>query len=114
MGGPVGGAASDDEEEKKHERVMALPQLQSLMKKDPEAYQTEFDQQWAHFESMLEMFKLKPQKPQYSFSEQVMFLAHVCPSFPEKGQKLPDTLIGALNDHDEIMHPVMGPHLFRP
>jgi len=106
MGGPLG-AASDDEEEKKHERVMALPQLQSLMKKDPEAYQTEFDQQWAHFESMLEMFKLKPQKPQYSFSEQVMFLAHVCPSFPEKGQKLPDTLIGALNDHDEIMHPVM-------
>mmetsp|Transcript_65297 Transcript_65297/g.142229 ORF Transcript_65297/g.142229 Transcript_65297/m.142229 type:complete len:672 (+) Transcript_65297:103-2118(+) len=90
-----------------HERLLALPQLQSLMKKDPEAYAQEFDQQWAHFDSMMEMFKLKPQKPHPSFSEQVMFLAHVAPSFPKKGSSLPGLLMSALDEHGEIMHPGM-------
>ena len=36
-----------------------------------EAYGPEFDQQWSHFDSQMEMFKLKPQKPSSSFGEQV-------------------------------------------
>ncbi|CAK8990821.1 Protein SDA1 homolog (SDA1 domain-containing protein 1 homolog) [Durusdinium trenchii] len=55
----------------------------------------------------MEMFKLKPQKPSSSFSEQVMFLAHVAPSFPDKAKALPDLLIGALSDHFEVMHSSM-------
>mmetsp|Transcript_74172 Transcript_74172/g.234265 ORF Transcript_74172/g.234265 Transcript_74172/m.234265 type:complete len:679 (-) Transcript_74172:107-2143(-) len=89
------------------QRVLSLPQLQSLMKKDPEAYGPEFEQQWSHFESMMEIFKLRPQKPHASFSEQVMFLAHVAPSFPVKGAALPGVLIGALSENFEIMHPSM-------
>jgi len=89
------------------EKVMSLPQLQSLMKKDPEAYEVEFDQQWKHFVSMMEIFKLKPQKPNGSFGEQVMFLAHVSPSFPGKGAALPGELIGALDEHYEVMHTSM-------
>eukprot|EP00434_Breviolum_minutum_P032594 symbB.v1.2.028827.t1/scaffold3092.1/size63782/7 len=85
---------------------MSLPQLQNLMKRDPEAYGPEFDQQWSHFDSQMEMFKLKPQKPSSSFGEQVMFLAHVAPSFPEKAKALPDLLI-ALSDHFEVMHSSM-------
>jgi len=98
-------ANADDEKEK--ERIMSLPQLQNLMKRDPEAYGAEFDQQWSHFDSQMEIFKLKPQKPASSFGQQVMFLAHVAPSFPEKAKALPDLLIGALSDHFEIMHSSM-------
>eukprot|EP00927_Polykrikos_kofoidii_P019530 TRINITY_DN19140_c0_g1_i2.p1 TRINITY_DN19140_c0_g1~~TRINITY_DN19140_c0_g1_i2.p1 ORF type:complete len:694 (+),score=142.15 TRINITY_DN19140_c0_g1_i2:55-2082(+) len=100
-------AHSEDQPDAKHDRALSLPQLQSLMKKDPEAYTAEFDQQWSHFESMMEIFKLKPQKPHSSFSEQVMFLSHVAPSFPSKAAKLPDLVIGALSEHDEVMHPTM-------
>lgn len=97
-----------DEDEKEHKgRVQSLATLQNIMKKDPEAYESEFLQQWSHFESMLEIFKLKPQKPHKSFCEQVMFLAHVVPSFPKKGNKLPNVLINSLNDHFQIMHPTM-------
>ena len=98
---------------------MSLPQLQNLMKRDPEvgplsskvhvrgflqstvpivcvseAYSVEFDQQWSvsqtfprhawhvwsgqccarsHFDSQMEIFKLKPQKPSSSFAEQARF-----------------------------------------
>lgn len=89
------------------ERVMSLSHLQSLMKKDPPAYEVEFDQQWKHFTSQLELFKLKPQKPHGSFGEQVMFLAHVGPSFPGKGEALPGELISALDEHYEVMHSTM-------
>lgn len=100
-------AATEADEEERHARVMSLSTLQSLMKKDPEAYESEFDQQWSHFDSMLEIFKLKPQKPHKSFGEQVMFLAHVVPSFPRKGIVFPKVLISALDDHFQVMHAEM-------
>eukprot|EP00439_Symbiodinium_sp_Y106_P074593 s348_g14.t1 len=97
-------AVATVDEDKEKERVMSLPQLQNLMKRDPEAYSVEFDQQWSHFDSQMEIFKLKPQKPSSSFAEQVMFLAHVAPSFPDRAKAFPDLLISALNDHFEVMH----------
>jgi protein SDA1 len=100
-------AADDEENSKRSGRVMSLSTLQSLMKKDPEAYESEFAQQWSHFDSMVEIFKLKPQKPHKSFCEQVMFLAHVIPSFPSKGAALPGVLINALDDHYQVMHAEM-------
>eukprot|EP00930_Biecheleria_cincta_P002080 TRINITY_DN103127_c0_g1_i1.p1 TRINITY_DN103127_c0_g1~~TRINITY_DN103127_c0_g1_i1.p1 ORF type:complete len:710 (+),score=179.48 TRINITY_DN103127_c0_g1_i1:63-2132(+) len=97
----------EDEEEKEKQRVMSLPQLQNLMKKDPEAYELEFEQQWSHFKTQLELFRLKPQKPSETFGQQVMFLAHVAPSFPGKADALPDLIIGALEEHSEVMHSTM-------
>jgi len=93
--------------EGQEQRVLWLPQLQNIMKKDPEAYTAEFDQQWSRFQSMMDIFKLKPQKPHNTFSEQVMFLAHVAPSFPAKAEALLEVLIGTLNESLEIMHPQM-------
>merc|ERR1719215_1774313 len=52
----------------------------------------------------MEIFKLKPQKPHGSFGEQVMFLAHVSPSFPSKGAAFPGEIITALDEHYEVMH----------
>jgi len=97
----------EDEEPEKQERALSLPSLQNLMKRDPEAYGLEFDQQWSHFTSMMELWKLKPQKPHSAFSEQVMFLAHVAPSFPAKAAALPGVLIDSLSEHAEVMHPQM-------
>eukprot|EP00811_Abedinium_folium_P010152 NODE_1938_length_2330_cov_15.204267.p1 GENE.NODE_1938_length_2330_cov_15.204267~~NODE_1938_length_2330_cov_15.204267.p1 ORF type:complete len:747 (-),score=223.41 NODE_1938_length_2330_cov_15.204267:88-2136(-) len=86
---------------------MSLPELQNLMKRDPPAYEAEFDQQWQHFESMMEIFKLKPQKPHKSVTQQVMFLAHVAPSFPTRASALPDILISFLDESHQVMHPEM-------
>lgn len=97
----------EDAEPEKQERALSLPSLQNLMKRDPEAYALEFDQQWSHFTSMMELWKLKPQKPHSAFSEQVMFLAHVAPSFPAKAAALPGVLIDSLSEHAEVMHPQM-------
>lgn len=97
----------DNDDKDRSGRAMSLSTLQSLMKKDPEAYETEFSQQWLHFDSMLEIFTLKPQKPSKTFGEQVMFLAHVVPSFPVKGNAFPGLLITALNNHFQVMHPEM-------
>ncbi|CAK0906527.1 unnamed protein product [Prorocentrum cordatum] len=97
----------EDAEPEKQERALSLPSLQNLMKRDPEAYSLEFDQQWSHFTSMMELWKLKPQKPHSAFSEQVMFLAHVAPSFPAKAAALPGVLIDSLGEHAEVMHPQM-------
>jgi len=97
----------DGEDKDRNGRVMSLSTLQSLMRKDPEAYETEFNQQWLHFDSMLEIFKLKPQKPYKSFAEQVMFLSHVTPSFPDKGNAFPGLIINALTHHFQVMHAEM-------
>lgn len=104
---PVSLDMENEEEEKEKQRVMSLPQLQNLMKKDPEAYELEFEQQWSHFKTQMELFRLRPQKPSETFGQQVMFLAHVLPSFPGKADALPDLIIGTLEEHAEVMHSSM-------
>ncbi|KAG8799821.1 Severe Depolymerization of Actin [Serendipita sp. 398] len=37
-----------------------LPQLQNLIKRDPQAYREEFLQQWNHFQSILRIWRLQP------------------------------------------------------
>lgn len=60
--------------------LQSLPLLQDRIKKDPEAYREEFNLQFEHFESSLEIFAASPQKPEKSFHELVMFIAHVSES----------------------------------
>lgn len=54
-----------------------LPQLQNLVKRDPESYRDEVLQQVKFFQNTLEIFKLSPDKESKSLEEQVMFLAQV-------------------------------------
>jgi protein SDA1 len=54
-----------------------LPQLQNLVKRDPQSYKDDFVQQYNHFLSTLEIFKLSPDKENKSLDELVMFLAQV-------------------------------------
>lgn len=54
-----------------------LPQLQNLIKRDPESYREEFLQQYNHFLSILEVFRLNPDQQNKSLDELVMFIAQV-------------------------------------
>lgn len=54
-----------------------LPQLQNLVKRDPESYRDDFLQQYKFFLNTLEIFKLAPDKESKSLDELVMFLAQV-------------------------------------
>lgn len=54
-----------------------LPQLQNLVKRDPESYKDDFLQQYKFFQNTLEIFKLSPDKESKSLDELVMFLAQV-------------------------------------
>lgn len=54
-----------------------LPQLQNLIKRDPESYHEEFIQQLRHFESSLQIFLLNPAADAAEFGELVTFMSHV-------------------------------------
>uniref|UniRef100_A0A2K5P7E4 Protein SDA1 n=2 Tax=Cercopithecinae TaxID=9528 RepID=A0A2K5P7E4_CERAT len=51
-----------------------LPQLQNLIKRDPPPYIEEFLQQYNHYTSSVEIFKLQPNKPSKELAELVMFM----------------------------------------
>ncbi|CAG5095195.1 Similar to SDAD1: Protein SDA1 homolog (Homo sapiens) [Cotesia congregata] len=52
-----------------------LPQLQNLIKRDSESYKEEFLQQYSHYKSTLEVFRLTPNEFNKSLDELLMFLA---------------------------------------
>jgi protein SDA1 len=59
-----------------------LPQLQNLIKRDPQSYKDDFLQQYEHFLSTIQIFKLSPSKENKSLEDLVTFLAQVsCISF---------------------------------
>lgn len=53
---------------KKVALILKLPQLQNLIKRDPEAYKEEFMMQKRHFESELEIFRTRPTKDSDRFT----------------------------------------------
>lgn len=55
-----------------------LPQLQNLIKREPESYREEFLQQYQHYQSVLEVFQLAPDQQNKSLDELIMFVAQVC------------------------------------
>jgi protein SDA1 len=54
-----------------------LPQLQNLIKRDPEAYKEEFLQQWNHYNTIRQIFHLNPEEQANNFRELVSFIAQV-------------------------------------
>lgn len=84
-----------------------LAQLQNLIKRDPESYQEEFQQQWRHFHSNLELFKLDPSSPSDALADLVMFLSQVGGCYPDTVATFPDALRDALSQH----YPTMDPSL---
>ncbi|XP_057308985.1 protein SDA1 homolog isoform X2 [Hydractinia symbiolongicarpus] len=82
-----------------------LAQLQNLIKRDPESYREEFLQQWRHFQSNLEIFKLDPSKPSEVVSDISMFIAQVGGCYEAEITSFPIDVVNLLAHHYSVMCP---------
>uniref|UniRef100_A0A8D0GIE5 Protein SDA1 n=1 Tax=Sphenodon punctatus TaxID=8508 RepID=A0A8D0GIE5_SPHPU len=80
-----------------------LPQLQNLIKRDPPAYTEEFLQQYRHYQSNVEIFKLQPDKNSKELAELVMFLAQVGHCYPEHLADFPQQLKELLSYNHTVL-----------
>ena len=72
-----------------------LPQLQNLMKRDPESYLDELEQQLRHFSATLKVFEMSPGEYNRALEEVVMFLAQVAKCYAAQLSTFPQTLVSA-------------------
>ncbi|KAH8370898.1 hypothetical protein KR093_005509 [Drosophila rubida] len=84
-----------------------LPQLQNLIKRDPESYSDEFHTQYEHFLSLLEIFALNPGEENKSLDETVMFIAQVAQCYPQVCQQFPKHLTDLLRNSATVLDPAM-------
>ena len=106
--GPVRKDELDEEDFQDRQTNWTLAALQDKIKRDPLAYELEFQAQHRHFEAVLETLLLSPQKPAKDFDEQLMFLAHCWPMFEKKGEKKGEfafSLRKLLLEHHVELHP---------
>ncbi|NP_001082492.1 protein SDA1 homolog isoform X1 [Xenopus laevis] len=82
-----------------------LPQLQNLIKRDPASYREEFLQQYKHYLSVIEIFKLQPDKPNKDLSTLVMFMAQTAHCFQQYLEDFPEQLKSLLCTHHTVMDP---------
>ncbi|XP_029644018.1 protein SDA1 homolog [Octopus sinensis] len=90
-----------------------LPQLQNLIKRDPQSYCDEFLQQHQHFISTLEIFQLKPSQYSKSLDEMIMFLAQVAHCYAEHLTDFPQQLKELLLRHSTVLDPTIRMSLCR-
>lgn len=81
-----------------------LTQLQNLIKRDPESYKEEFQQQLAHFETTLEIFNLNPTQYNKKLDEQAMFLAQVAQCYLNDMKTFPQKIVDILKSHNTTLH----------
>jgi protein SDA1 len=99
-----------------HKKVLLtlkLPQLQNFIKRDSEAYKDEFIMQQRHFESELEIFKLRPTQDSDRFTELVTFMCHVAACYKEETKDLAPNLIQLLEESVFTLHPDVRAKFFQ-
>ncbi|KAM6902362.1 protein SDA1 homolog [Xenentodon cancila] len=82
-----------------------LPQLQNLIKRDPQSYVEEFLQQHRHYQSNVQIFKLQPDKPNKELGELVMFLSQVGHCYTQQLAAFPQELCGLLLSYHTVLEP---------
>lgn len=82
-----------------------LPQLQNLIKRDPHSYLEEFLQQYRHYQSNVQIFKLQPDKPNKELADLVMFLAQVGHCYLQHMSTFPQELSELLLAHHTVLEP---------
>uniref|UniRef100_A0A1A8EUA1 Protein SDA1 n=1 Tax=Nothobranchius korthausae TaxID=1143690 RepID=A0A1A8EUA1_9TELE len=82
-----------------------LPQLQNLIKRDPQSYVEEFLQQYRHYQSNVEIFKLQPDKPNKELADLVMFLSQVAHCYVEQLSAFPLELSDLLMSCHTVLEP---------
>ncbi len=86
---------------------LSLPQLQNLMKRDPESYVDELRQQKRFFDASLAVFEQNPGDHSKSLEEMVMFLSQVTKSYADELKDFPQTLHSLLSRHQANLNPDM-------
>ncbi|XP_034565936.1 protein SDA1 homolog [Notolabrus celidotus] len=82
-----------------------LPQLQNLIKRDPQSYVEEFQQQYRHYQSNVQIFKLQPDKPNKELADLVMFLAQIGHCYLQQLSTFPQELSELLMSHHTVLEP---------
>ena len=80
-----------------------LPQLQNLIKQDPEGYRGDFLMQYRHYESEHQIFLLQPSKSSEHFNGLITFLSHICRCYPEELKNFPNELMELIANHYNIL-----------
>lgn len=83
----------------------SLLQLQNHIKRDPTSYKDEFLQTYHNYESVLQVYLMKPSKPNKQLADLTLFLAHVSHCFPEELKNYPQQLIDLLKKYSTVLHP---------
>ncbi|KAK4286885.1 hypothetical protein Pmani_040026 [Petrolisthes manimaculis] len=84
-----------------------LPQLQNLIKRDPESYREEFERQRAVYEAMCVIFEQNPTRYNDDLHHIIMFMAQVAQCYPDKLKEYPQELMNLLRRHGSVLHPEM-------
>ncbi|KNC52670.1 mystery 45A [Thecamonas trahens ATCC 50062] len=93
--------------------ITELSQLQNLVKRDPESYREEFDQQYRHFHSLYAIVVLAPSKDTRHFEDLATFVAHVVHVYPDKAAEFPALVVELLEDHAAALSPRLRKTLVR-
>lgn len=93
----------------KRRRAAILPTniilLQNVVRRDPESYHEEFLQQYAHYESLRDIFLLNPSASDKgeNFAELIGFVSAVCSCYPKETVNFPNELKEILlNNHRNL------------
>ncbi|CAM9014610.1 unnamed protein product [Wickerhamomyces anomalus] len=78
--------------------------LQNLVRRDPESYREEFLQQYAHYESLRDIFiASQASHDATEFAELIGFVSAVCSCFPRETANFPDELKSLItNNHRDL------------
>ncbi|KAF9792317.1 SDA1-domain-containing protein [Thelephora terrestris] len=82
-----------------------LPQLQNLIKRDPEAYREEFLQQWNRYNTIRQIFHLNPEQEANNFRELVSFISQLAKCYPKETAEFPAQLSALLIENYQILPP---------
>ncbi|KAG6813107.1 hypothetical protein H0H92_013961 [Tricholoma furcatifolium] len=82
-----------------------LPQLQNLIKRDPVAYKEEFLQQWNHYNSIRQIFKIHPDEQAQHFRELVSFISQVATCYPKETAEFPSQISSLLLENYGTLSP---------
>lgn len=82
-----------------------LPQLQNMVKRDPDAYKSEFLMQLRHYESEYQLFLLQPSKESAHFGALISFLSHVAKCYPKDMSEFPLQVMKLLQENYLVLEP---------
>ncbi|KAF4615384.1 hypothetical protein D9613_002888 [Agrocybe pediades] len=82
-----------------------LPQLQNLIKRDPISYKEEFLQQWNHYNSIRQIFKINPDEQAQHYRELVCFISQVATCYPKETAEFPSQISTLLLESYGVLSP---------